>query len=211
MRNDLRLLPDFITPQVALALIPAFTSAYALATEAADTIDFLGWELRSQIMPNLKNWAVEFELKRRADEGSIPFRCHIALNNRKNHRHIELRNSNWIITVSQVHCPTSVPREAVFRNDYCLDGQTALEDFEAVDEEFLNKEIYAILTHGWQTRSPEFINCGIPSPDGKCWVQQLDVFGVVRHMAFVDDSPATDDIKLEFREKSIERGLEEQA
>ena len=203
MRNNIELLPSLITPRVALALIPAFTSAYAMAIEVADAIDFLRGDLRSQIIPHLKNWAVEFELKRRSDEGSIPFWCNVTMNERKNHKHIELHTDKWILTVSQVHTPMYLPREALYRNELNLDGQIALEGFDSEDS--TDGEIYAILTHGWQTNNPAFINCGILSPNGTCWVQQMDVLNAAQRMTVLDVSPVTENIKLEFREQAIEK------
>ena len=42
MTNNINLANEIITPGVAMALLPAFTSAYALAEEAAETFEFLG-------------------------------------------------------------------------------------------------------------------------------------------------------------------------
>ncbi len=61
MAQNINLASEIITPRVAMALLPAFTSAYALAEEAAETFDFLGGSLKRQILPHLKNWAVEYE------------------------------------------------------------------------------------------------------------------------------------------------------
>lgn len=205
MENHIELLPKLITPNIAVALIPAFTAAYEMAFEAATNIDFLAWDLRPQILPHLKNWAVEFELKRRAEQGKIPFQCEVVQNKRKNHRHIELINKNLIITVSQVSRPTELPRESIFRNQYSIDGQTVLEPFYSADSLPEETPIYAILTHGWQTQAPAFISCGIPAPDMACWTQYLDIFEMVRNLSLVDASPITQDIKLEFRESALQR------
>lgn len=204
MKKEVNIDSDLITPKVAMSLIPAFTAAYDMALYAADTIDFLGWaELRNQFLPHLKNWAVEYELQRRAKEGIIPFDCSVVPNSRKNHQHIELHANGFILTVSQTHNIYSMPRDCVFRNDHCMDGQLALEGFEP--EEVYSGNIYAILTHGRGLTAPSYILCGIPMPNMKSWAQSVNLFDLVKGMTLVDNSPVDDDIKLDYRNKAKER------
>ncbi len=51
MTNNINLCPDIINPRIAMALLHAFTSAYALAEEAAETFEFLRGALERQILP----------------------------------------------------------------------------------------------------------------------------------------------------------------
>lgn len=149
MKNCSDLLSTLITPQVALTLVPAFTSAYSMAVDTSNSVDFLGGELRTQILPYLKNWALDFEIKRRSEKGLIPFQCKFVFNKAKNHSHIELKNSDWHLTVSQVCRPADIPRESIFRNKYSFDGQMSFPAFgleEDIDRS--RGKIYAILTHG---------------------------------------------------------------
>ena len=200
MTNSCDLLTNLITPQVAMSLVPAFMSAYSMADDASKSIDFLGGELRTQIAPHLKNWALEFEIKRRAEKGLIPFHCEFVTNKSRNHSHVELLSGNWRLTVSQVCRPLDIPRESIFRNKHSLDGQLyfSASGIEEYDVSCENGRIYAILTHGWQTAIPAFINCGIPSSDMKSWVQHLDMLELLRDMATEDPLPPNDDIILEF-------------
>lgn len=200
MKKDINLSTDLITPNVAMSLIPAFSASYGMAAFVADTVDFLGWELREQILPHLKNWAVEYELQRRAKEGIIPFTCSLVPNSRKNHRHIELRKNGFVITVSQTHSINAMPRDCVFRNDYCMDGQIALSGFGSGEPD-ASKEVYAILTHGCGATVPSFILCGIPASNMSLWAQHVNLFEVVKNMTIIDTSPVDDDIKLDYREK----------
>lgn len=208
MKRDINLRTDLVTPSVAMTLIPAFIASYGMATFAADTVDFLGgWEIREQILPHLKNWAVEYELQRRAREGIIPFECTIVPNVRKNHRHVELRKDGFVLTVSQTHSIRAMPRDCVFRNDHCMDGQIALAGFESGDSD-ASKEIYAILTHGNGTAAPSFVLCGIPNPDMTSWAQHVNLFDVAKGMSVVDPSPVDDEILLDYRIKVKELAKE---
>lgn len=197
MAKNINLANEIITPSVAMALLPAFTSAYALAEEAAETFDFLGGSLKRQILPHLKNWAVEYELDRRVREGLLPFDSNFVPNSRKNHKHLELRQGNFVLTVSQTPNVWSLPRDCVFRNDYCLNGQIAIEGFEQEFSE--EKSIYGILTHGYGSSLPSFVCCGIPTPDMRAWAQQVDLHRIIRGMTIVDSTPVDEEIKLEYK------------
>lgn len=204
MENNIDICADLITPRVARSLIPAFITAYGLATIAANDIDFLGGELKGQIMPHLRNWAIEYELNRRAHLGSIPFTGTFENNSRKNHRHLELRHGRFLLTISQTHRITDLPRDCVFRNEHCLNGQLVMEEFDSrVDTEL--KNIYAILTHGHGIDSPGYILCGIPSSDMKSWVQAVNLYDVVGKLEVVDKAPITEEVKLGYRETVKEK------
>lgn len=207
MKRNIDICSDLMTPRIALSLVPAFKAAYGMASFAADTIDFLGGALREQIIPHLKNWAVEYELHRRSIEGIIPFDCTIVQNSRKNHRHIELHRDGFVLTVSQTHTLYSLPRECVFRNDHNLDGQIALEGFDA-DAGESSGEIYAILTHGQGSFAPAFIACGIPNPNMTAWAQHVNLYNIIHGITLLDESPVTDDIKLDFRNKAKKQAKE---
>lgn len=197
MTSNINLVNDIITPSVAMALLPAFSSAYALAEEAVETFEFLGGPLKRQILPHLKNWAVEYELNRRVQNGLIPFESNFVPNSRKNHKHLELRQENFILTVSQTPNVWSLPRDCVFRNDYCLSGQTAIEGFEMEISE--DKCVYGILTHGYSSSLPSFVCCGIPTPDMRAWAQQVDLRGIVRGLTVIDPAPVDEEIKLGYK------------
>lgn len=208
MKRHIDIRSDLITPRVAMSLLPVFTASYNMATFASDTIDFCGGELRDQILPHLKNWAVEYELHRRSTEGIIPFTSSMVYNSKKNHKHLELRRNGFVLTVSQTHTIKSMPRDCVFRNDHCTDGQLALKGFGLLDEEAEEKEIYAILTHGWASESPSFVLCGIPNPGLTAWDQHVDLISMIRDIHIIDTSPVTEDIKLDFRDSIKERSKE---
>lgn len=204
MKREVDIRTDLITPRIALSLISAFKSAYGMASFAVESVDFLGGELGEQIMPHLKNWAVEYELRRRSVGGIIPFECTVASNSRKNHKHIELRKDGFVLTVSQTHGMSTMPRECAFRNDHNLDGQMALADFDSCSL-MQGSEVYAILTHSGGLDAPAFVLCGIPNTDMTAWAQHVNLFSVVSGLSVVDESPITDDIKLDFRDRAAEQ------
>lgn len=155
-------------------------------------------------MPNLRNWAVEYELHRRSKEGILPFESKFVFNSRHNHQHLELKYDGFILTVSQTHFLTDLPRECIFRNEHCLDGQMAISGFDPdVDDD--EKNIYAILTHGHASSTPNFLLCGIPSPDMKSWAQCVNLLEYTKGFQIIDPSPATDEIVLDFRRSVEER------
>ncbi len=199
---DLR--ADLITPHVAATLVPAFVAGYDMAAEAAETFDFLSGSLRPLALPHLRNWAVEHELYRRAKAGLIPFTGRFVSNSRNNHVHLELEYSGFILTVSQTHRMTDLPRECVFRNDHNLDGQLFLSDLNLEEERPTNT--YAILTHGHNSMTPKHILCGIPSSDMKSWVQQVNLHEIAGEFSIVDPAPIDEEIKLDYR-NSIKKRL----
>lgn len=207
MEKSILIEEELITPRVAMAIIPAFTSAYALAKEAAETFDFLGGPLSRQILPHLKNWAVEYELDRRCREGILPFESCFVHNSRMNHKHLELRQGDFVLTVSQTPNVWAMPRDCIFRNDHCLNGQVALVGFEP---EFNNEsQVYGILTHGYAASLPSFVCCGIPAPDMRSWAQQVDLHKVVKHLAVVDEVPRVEEeIVLGFKNALQDRQKE---
>lgn len=198
---------DLITPRVAATLIPAFEAAYDLASFVANEHPFLSGELKEQIIPYLKNWAVEFELHRRTLTGAIPFIGSFENNSRNNHRHLELQMGRCLLTVSQTHREYELPRDCVFRNEHCLNGQMVLKEFRT---DIHSKTIYAILTHGRGLETPGFIMCGVPNPDMKSWAQAVNLYDVVGNLEVVDVAPVSDEVKLGFRE-SVARKIEVQS
>lgn len=200
MKKLVNICTDLITAEVALQLIPAFTAAYGMAISAIDSVDFLGGIFRKQNLPHLTNWAVEYELQRRANEGIIPFSCSIVSNRSGNHVHTELHKDGFLLTASQTHRIYEIPRDCVFRNEHSWDGQIAMEGFED-DDPCSDKEIYAVLTHGWGNGGLAYVFCGIPSPQMSEWVQGVNLFDVAKGMSVIDETPVDEDIKLDFREK----------
>ncbi len=194
---------NLITPNLAASLISAFDAAYDMASFAAETTDFLGGNLKNQILPYLRNWAVEEELFRRSDAGVLPFHAKYVLNSRRNHKHLELEYNGFVITVSQTHNASDLPRECIFRNEHSLDGQLAISDFDVEDNE--KAQIYAILTHGYASRHPSHILCGIPSTNLRSWDQLINLYKIASNISIVDPSPIDDEIKLNYRESAKNR------
>lgn len=197
MKREFDVAEDLITPRIATQLIPAFNAAYEMAFHAADSVDFLGGVFRGQTLPHLINYAVDYELRRRAEAGIIPFECSVIPNSRRNHLHIELRRNGTLLTVSQTHNQLELPRNCEYRNSYCMDGQYALEGFDD-GLRSSNKEVYAILTHVRGNRAPQYLMCGIPTPDMTAWAQLVDLFNVSKGLHIVDESPISNDIQLSF-------------
>lgn len=202
MAQNFDLRSDLITPRTALSLVAAFTAAYEMAVYTVDTIDFLK-EYRDQALPHIKNWAVESELHRRSKEGVIPFEATMHFNSRHNHKHLELRKNEVTLTVSQTQAIKMPPRECCFRNAHCLEGQTVLPGFDDLESEPCDK-IYAILTHGWGTVKPAFIVCGIPNHNMTAWIQSINLLQLVGN-AIIDESPITNDIVLDFKDKVVSK------
>lgn len=152
--------------------IAPISRAYNIAEQVL-TIDNLKNEpIIKNVLPNLKNVIVEYELKRVIDKGLIDgVTCRYSDNAKHTHPFIEIISENYHMTVSQVSKYSVIPRNAKYRNNRASTNQISLypEDNEN------NQKIYAILTHGYHSVSPNFICIGIPDYRMRSWEDQVNL------------------------------------
>jgi len=192
--------------------VPAVKRAYSLVNELAQQNDFLNWKVGRDVLPYLRNAAVEFEFKRLIDNGLLDLRYKVAMNRRRNCHHIEIITDKCIMTISQVQSKYSVPRKAEFRSNLSFSNQLSL--FSITDffpDSFYEDKYYAILTHGCgnnqNSRMPEFISLGLPCPDVKQWAEIIDLTAEPHAVDVPEEVIAGDDLVLKFKEHIEKQGV----
>lgn len=162
---------DFVNnevPKKTRAKIPPLIfDAYALAEQATEDTDFLAWIIGEKNKGYLKRIAVEYMLKDAIDRGKLPFEYKIAPNSNNSSLHLEIATGNAIITTSQVQNIKSLPNRAFFR-DKLQDANQLRFPLDTKDEQVTAGPYHLLLTHGYATEKPGFVNLGFPNESG--WV-----------------------------------------
>lgn len=153
-------------------ITPLLHNAYALAEQATKDSEFLNWVIGYKNIGYLKRIAVEYMLKDAIDNGRLPFEYQIVPNKNKSAWHLEIITKNAIITTSQVQSREALPNPAYFRRKL----QEANQLRFSLDPE--NKDInegpyHLLITHGYGTEIPSFINLGFPGATG--WVDYINM------------------------------------
>lgn len=92
--------------------------------------------------------------------------------------HTRIVMGRAILTSSMVDAPTTLPRQASFRETYARTRQLTLFGTDAPPP--IDAPLYAILVHGPgpdDPSRPAFAFIGFPSPDCNEWVDKIDLFG----------------------------------
>lgn len=146
--------------------------AYNIAEQVLMIDDLKNEPIVKNVLPNLKNVIVEYELKRVIDKGLIDgVSCRYSDNIKHTHPFIEILADGWHMTVSQVSKYNVIPRNAKFRNNRANANQLSL--FKEENEN--NQQLYALLTHGYHSVSPNFICLGIPDYKMRSWEDQINL------------------------------------
>lgn len=114
----------------------------------------------------LLSFAVDYALQGLMDKGEWPFKYEYDFFARPTGKHLKILTPNAVVTVSQLQHGDLQPRSAEFRRNYSLSNQT-LFGFEAEELERTigtNGQKHLILGHGYQEL--DFIQIGVPNPDG---------------------------------------------
>lgn len=151
-------------------LLNLVQDAYKMYNTLATNYPFFDWRVGRDYLSFLKPLIVEFKIKDAIDKGDLNMDYRIASNAIDNCRHIELLTNQCVVTISQVSHSKAQPRPAVFRKNLCLSKQIALDfgpEYRLYDEDDL---YYILLTHGYQSTSPQFVCVGFPEAYNKGWI-----------------------------------------
>lgn len=160
-------------PRKYRSRIPALISdAYALAEQLTHDVDIFNWKLGHNHVGYLKRIAVEYMLKKAIDEGKLPFMYKINSNKNKSSWHLEIETDNAIITTSQVQSKRAIARPAYFRDKLQEANQLSFT-FGSNTVDIKNEPYHLLLTHGYNSKTPSFINLGFPNQYG--WVDYINL------------------------------------
>lgn len=192
-------------------LVPAVKRAYSLINELVQQNDFLNWKVGSDILPYLRNAAVEFEFKRLIDKKLLNLKYRIAMNTRRNCHHIEVITNQCIMTISQVPSKTSIPRKAIFRSNLSFSNQLSLLSIPGFYPEKEEDKYYVILTHGCEdsqnSKTPEFVTLGLPYPNVLRWAETIDLIAEPHIVDTAEEVIDTEGLVLEFKEHIEKQGV----
>jgi hypothetical protein len=188
---------DFIKHEIPYSLrsnlVPLIQNGYTLVNESIANSSFLNWEIGLDHLGYLKPIAIEFLIKNSIDNGKLKLNYKIASNSISSHRHLELFTQNSIITISQVQTANSIARHAYFRKKLQRANQLYFDFDEIHKKEFIKDQpLHLLITHGYQGITPNFINLGLPSSDGK-WIDRINLLAEPR-LVNNEDTP-TEEIK----------------
>ena len=173
--NNVRELINKDYPIKYRSLIPAaIQRAYSAVYQLKEEIDFLNWGVAGNLDGHLKNIAVEHSIKMLIDNNNLPYEYYIAMNGRKNHKHITLTSGNSTLTISQTKSGNIIPRRADYRVNNSLQNQIMF-NFKEDPIGLKSSPYYVILTHGGKKEKVEFIRLGVPDCGANHWIEQLDI------------------------------------
>lgn len=160
---------------------------YAVVNALMDQHDMFKWIVGKELYPELKNIAVQTEMRRMVEKGFCGMQCSPELNHQKNCHHLEVFNDSLVMTVSQVKISGSMPRHAVYRAKHCDGNQVTMYELfglhDVYDETEVANRYYCLLTHGSfgsEISAPGFIHIGVPAQGEKGWIEFLDL-GNIHH------------------------------
>lgn len=162
--------------EVRCKLAASIKQAYEYLEDLKNDLEILQIASSKNHFSRIRNLVVDLILKKDIDNGIISFDYEFMNNEANNHKHIEVKSDNFIMTVSQVNNKNQLPRDAKFRNNLGLCNQMQfnfnnrfLHDLSPVNT------YYILLTHGSNSMDPEFINLGVPDVVNKKWIKRFDI------------------------------------
>lgn len=158
--------------------VPTIQRAYAITQNLFEDHDFLRWAVAEDVYRMVRRIVVEYEFQRLVNSKNLGLEAVVALNAKKNYRHLELRTTGLVLTISQTERIDLVPRDAVYRNQKSLSNQCSLIFPGYNDEDASYYEdipLYGIIVHGYFGKQPDHVGIGIPEPYVKAWITQVDL------------------------------------
>jgi hypothetical protein len=178
MTNEIakQLIERNFPPSLRSKFSPLVRRAYENADLLFGQVDFLDWKVGGDLKRYLRRIAVEYGFKELAETDRYDFEFAIKPNTINNCRHIELITKECVLTISQVTHLNALPRQADFRQNHAVSNQLLLDfPFEYNQLSDSNDRFYAVLTHGYLRRIPDFVSLGIPSTSMKEWHYKINL------------------------------------
>lgn len=124
----------------------------------------------------IKQIAVEVEICRMIESGALPFDYFFKSNQKGNHKYLIVTDhKSFHMTVNQCSNSKRPARKAQYREQENSNFQTRLIlDKDDIIDDSSNDE-YVELNHGYQSKTPMFVNLGIPQKGNNAWAYSLDI------------------------------------
>jgi hypothetical protein len=191
---------SLLNPKYKSNIISCIKQGYQIKTKLFTTEPIFSFSLSTDHESNIIRLATDFTLYNACKHGLLPFDATIALNAKKNCKHLELRGGSLVITTNKTNYQNEIPRDAIFRNQHANNSQLDLFIDKVLPPE--NAEIYACITHGSSNGiNPDFITFGIPDKSMKCWIESKNMLNDI-HIHSINELEAEfdiDEITLEFK------------
>lgn len=182
-------------------LIPIVGDGYKLASQALKQASFLNWQIGHKHIGYLKKIAVEYLIKDAIDNGTLPFEYKVESNSNKSALYLEVNTGNAILTVSQTQSPTAIARPAFFREKHQQVNQLRFK-LDEQDSQVEQNPYYLLLTHGYGSLNPSFINIGLPNENG--WIDYINLLNeprlIEKPKPIVKEEEITKDTLVGFKE-----------
>ena len=154
-------LKDQIKPSVWPVFPTVLRTAYAAADDLIKNNPVLQIESAADNRGRFISYAVDLQLRRAIEVGSIPCDFRWRYFAQPTGRYLELRFSHATASVSQIADPYRQPRSVVFRENARLKNQGAFDFPEFREEQKIVGLPHFLLLHGYQELS--FAHFGMPS------------------------------------------------
>lgn len=179
--DDQKYVSQFIQPNLWKVLVGAVIFGYRIV----NTMDLaIFGEFSRELQALGYHCAVQSALQLAVARGNLPGNAEVKPNSSLSAVHLEWNFNDVILSVSQVHHYSELPRRAEFRNRlgrYNL-GRSPyrqLDLFGNTPAQALNNHCYFLLTHGHQGDSPSFIGLGVPDESVQTWYALIDLLQLV--------------------------------
>lgn len=174
-----KMIKNLFQNQTRSQLNSAVNKGYQLAGHTLENTNYLNYSKSrgKDILPYLKNFAVEFSIIKYIEQGLLPFDYEIKYNRNKSARYFVLFDASKKIElcINQVDNIKKIGRPAYYRDKRILSFNSYIDFDEFKDPEIItDKPIYFELNHGYQSLIPYFVILGIPGNNGK-WIDKVDI------------------------------------
>ncbi len=126
---------------------------------------------RKQARRVIRGYVIEQQFENSCRTGKLPFTCEKKLNTSRGAEHIELSNSNFILTIRSVTYPKQLPPKTIYQDriiESCQ-GDFFNKPTLALVEPASSSKTCLIITYGGKGNQPDFIYLGSPSLEGRGW------------------------------------------
>lgn len=174
-----KMIKNLFQNQTRVQLNSAVNKGYQLAIHTKENTNYLNYSKSrgKDILPYLKNFAVEFSIIKYIENGLLPYDYEIKHNRNKSARYFVLFDPHRKIElcINQVKNNKKIGRPAYYR-DKRINSFNSYFDFDEFKgpEIITDKPIYFELNHGYQSLTPSFVILGIPGNNGK-WIDTVDI------------------------------------
>src|SRR5690625_303497 len=170
--NALEFINNEVPRQYRARISPLIFDAYALAEQATQDADFLNWVLGHKNKGYLRRIAIDYMFKTAIDDGKLPFDYKVSSNINKSSWYLEIITENDIITTSQVQSSKDIARPAFYRKKL-QDANQLILPLGSNEDDLMEGPYHLLITHGYGTEVPNFINLGFPNHNG--WVDRINL------------------------------------